>query len=61
MSSEVIETVVVDGLALAQQLRKEMSEEVGKLVASGQRPPCLAVVLGGTPGGTNPGRSAPPR
>ena len=47
MSSEVIETVVVDGLALAQQLRKEMGEEVGKLVAAGQRPPCLAVVLVG--------------
>jgi methylenetetrahydrofolate dehydrogenase (NADP+)/methenyltetrahydrofolate cyclohydrolase len=47
VSSEAIETVVVDGLALAQQLRKEMSEEVGKLVASGQRAPCLAVVLVG--------------
>ncbi len=47
MSSEAIETVVVDGLALAQQLRKEMSEEVGSLVASGKRPPCLAVVLVG--------------
>ncbi len=47
LNSEAIETVVVDGLALAQQLRKEMSEEVGKRVASGQRPPCLAVVLVG--------------
>ena len=47
MSAEVIETVVVDGLALAQQLRKEMAEEVEKLVASGERPPCLAVVLVG--------------
>ena len=47
MTSEAIETVVVDGLALAQQLRKEMGEEVGKLVAAGQRPPCLAVVLVG--------------
>jgi methylenetetrahydrofolate dehydrogenase (NADP+)/methenyltetrahydrofolate cyclohydrolase len=47
LSSRAIETVVVDGLALAQQLRKEMGEEVGKLVASGQRPPCLAVVLVG--------------
>jgi methylenetetrahydrofolate dehydrogenase (NADP+)/methenyltetrahydrofolate cyclohydrolase len=47
LSSESIETVVVDGLALAQQLRKEMSEEVGRLAASGQRPPCLAVVLVG--------------
>jgi methylenetetrahydrofolate dehydrogenase (NADP+)/methenyltetrahydrofolate cyclohydrolase len=47
VTSEAIETVVVDGLALAQQLRKEMGEEVGKLVAAGQRPPCLAVVLVG--------------
>ena len=47
LSSEAIETVVVDGLALAQQLRKEMSEEVGKLAASGERAPCLAVVLVG--------------
>jgi methylenetetrahydrofolate dehydrogenase (NADP+)/methenyltetrahydrofolate cyclohydrolase len=47
LSSEATETVVVDGLALAQQLRKEMSEEVGKLVAAGHRPPCLAVVLVG--------------
>jgi methylenetetrahydrofolate dehydrogenase (NADP+)/methenyltetrahydrofolate cyclohydrolase len=47
LSAEVIETVVVDGLALAQQLRKEMAEEVEKLVSSGGRPPCLAVVLVG--------------
>jgi methylenetetrahydrofolate dehydrogenase (NADP+)/methenyltetrahydrofolate cyclohydrolase len=47
LSSEVIETVVVDGLALAQKLREEMAEEMGKLVESGQRPPCLAVVLVG--------------
>jgi methylenetetrahydrofolate dehydrogenase (NADP+)/methenyltetrahydrofolate cyclohydrolase len=47
LTSEAIETVVVDGLALAQQLRKHMSEEVGKLVSSGRRPPCLAVVLVG--------------
>jgi len=47
LTSEAIETVVVDGLALAQQLRKGMGEEVGKLVAAGQRPPCLAVVLVG--------------
>ncbi len=47
MSPEAIETVVVDGLGLAQELRKEMSEEVGALVAAGRRPPCLAVVLVG--------------
>jgi methylenetetrahydrofolate dehydrogenase (NADP+)/methenyltetrahydrofolate cyclohydrolase len=47
LSPEAIETVVVDGLGLAQELRKEMSEEVGALVAAGRRPPCLAVVLVG--------------
>ena len=47
LSEEGIETVVVDGLALAQELRKEMAEEVEKLVASGGRAPCLAVVLVG--------------
>jgi methylenetetrahydrofolate dehydrogenase (NADP+)/methenyltetrahydrofolate cyclohydrolase len=47
LSPQAIETVVVDGLGLAQELRKEMSEEVGALVAAGRRPPCLAVVLVG--------------
>lgn len=42
-----VETVVVDGLGLAQQLRGEMAEEVAKLVEAGERPPCLAVVLVG--------------
>jgi methylenetetrahydrofolate dehydrogenase (NADP+)/methenyltetrahydrofolate cyclohydrolase len=37
----------VDGLALAQELRSELAEEVAKLVAGGRRPPCLAVVLVG--------------
>jgi methylenetetrahydrofolate dehydrogenase (NADP+)/methenyltetrahydrofolate cyclohydrolase len=40
-------TTVVDGLALSQDLRKQMAEEVAKLVASGRRPPCLAVVIVG--------------
>lgn len=40
-------TVVVDGKALAQQIRGELAEEVAKLVESGRRPPCLAVVLVG--------------
>ncbi len=39
-----VDTVVLDGLALAQKLRSEMSDEVTKLVAEGQRAPCLAVV-----------------
>lgn len=40
-------TVVVDGLALAQEIRAEIAAEIDALVARGQRPPCLAVVLVG--------------
>jgi methylenetetrahydrofolate dehydrogenase (NADP+)/methenyltetrahydrofolate cyclohydrolase len=40
-------TVVVDGMALAQELRGEIAAEVAQLVAEGHRPPCLAVVLVG--------------
>jgi methylenetetrahydrofolate dehydrogenase (NADP+) / methenyltetrahydrofolate cyclohydrolase len=39
-----VETIVVDGLALAQEIRKELSEAVGRHVASGRRAPHLAVV-----------------
>jgi methylenetetrahydrofolate dehydrogenase (NADP+)/methenyltetrahydrofolate cyclohydrolase len=42
-----ISTVVVDGLALAQELRAQLASEVAALVAAGRRPPCLAVVLVG--------------
>jgi methylenetetrahydrofolate dehydrogenase (NADP+)/methenyltetrahydrofolate cyclohydrolase len=42
-----VETRVVDGLGLAKTIRKELSEEIGALVAAGHRPPCLAVVLVG--------------
>jgi methylenetetrahydrofolate dehydrogenase (NADP+)/methenyltetrahydrofolate cyclohydrolase len=42
-----VETVVVDGLALAQEIRKELSEAVGRHVAAGRRAPKLAVVLVG--------------
>ncbi|MEE3332563.1 MAG: tetrahydrofolate dehydrogenase/cyclohydrolase catalytic domain-containing protein, partial [Myxococcota bacterium] len=42
-----IETRVVDGLALAKTIRKELGEESGALVAPGPRPPSLAVVLVG--------------
>lgn len=42
-----IETVVLDGLALAQHVRGELAEEIAKLVATGRRAPCLAVVLVG--------------
>jgi methylenetetrahydrofolate dehydrogenase (NADP+)/methenyltetrahydrofolate cyclohydrolase len=45
--SKTIDTVVVDGLALAKTIRAELAEEVAKLVAAGKRAPCLAVVLVG--------------
>ena len=46
-ASGSIHTVVVDGLALAQELREQLAKEVAALVAGGRRPPCLAVVLVG--------------
>jgi methylenetetrahydrofolate dehydrogenase (NADP+)/methenyltetrahydrofolate cyclohydrolase len=39
-----VETIVVDGLALAQEIRKELAEAVGRHVAAGRRAPRLAVV-----------------
>lgn len=45
--SSPVETVVVDGLALAQKIRAELAEEIRDLVQAGRRPPCLAVVLVG--------------
>jgi methylenetetrahydrofolate dehydrogenase (NADP+)/methenyltetrahydrofolate cyclohydrolase len=42
-----VQTRVVDGLGLAKTIRKELSEEIGALVAKGHRAPCLAVVLVG--------------
>ncbi|MGH0031383.1 MAG: bifunctional methylenetetrahydrofolate dehydrogenase/methenyltetrahydrofolate cyclohydrolase FolD [Myxococcota bacterium] len=45
--SAAIETIVVDGLALAQEIRKELSEAVGRHKSAGRRAPCLAVVLVG--------------
>ncbi|HVP30535.1 MAG TPA: bifunctional methylenetetrahydrofolate dehydrogenase/methenyltetrahydrofolate cyclohydrolase FolD [Myxococcota bacterium] len=42
-----IATHVVDGMALAQELRAEIAADVAKLVSQGRRPPCLAVVLVG--------------
>jgi methylenetetrahydrofolate dehydrogenase (NADP+)/methenyltetrahydrofolate cyclohydrolase len=41
------ETVIVDGLALANEIRKELSEAIGRHVAAGRRAPRLAVVLVG--------------
>ncbi len=40
-------TVVVDGKQLATTLRSELAAEIAAIVASGRRPPCLAVVLVG--------------
>jgi methylenetetrahydrofolate dehydrogenase (NADP+)/methenyltetrahydrofolate cyclohydrolase len=42
-----IETITVDGLGLANQLRDEMKVEIETLVAQGHRPPQLTVVLVG--------------
>jgi methylenetetrahydrofolate dehydrogenase (NADP+)/methenyltetrahydrofolate cyclohydrolase len=42
-----VQTRVVDGLGLAKTIRKALSEEIGALVATGKRAPCLAVVLVG--------------
>lgn len=42
-----VDTVVVDGLALAETLRDEMAREIEAIVASGRRPPQLTVVLVG--------------
>ena len=42
-----IETVVVNGLELANELREEMAEEIRGIVASGGRAPSLTVVLVG--------------
>lgn len=40
-------TVVVDGLALANQIRAQLAEAVARHRDAGRRPPCLAVVLVG--------------
>ena len=42
-----IETIVVDGLALANELRDEMAREIAALAEAGHRPPQLTVVLVG--------------
>jgi len=42
-----IETIVVDGLELANELRDEMKREIEALTKAGHRPPQLSVVLVG--------------
>ena len=42
-----VQTVVFDGLGLANAIRAELAEEIRKLTAAGNRAPCLAVVLVG--------------
>jgi methylenetetrahydrofolate dehydrogenase (NADP+)/methenyltetrahydrofolate cyclohydrolase len=47
VSNGRVDTIVLDGMALANKLRGDMAEEIEKLVAHGCRPPKLAVVLVG--------------
>jgi methylenetetrahydrofolate dehydrogenase (NADP+)/methenyltetrahydrofolate cyclohydrolase len=47
MPPESISTTVVDGLALANEIRKELGEAVGRHVSAGRRAPRLAVMLVG--------------
>lgn len=47
MTPASTDTIVVDGLALAQKIRAELTDRIGALVDDGRRPPCLAVVLVG--------------
>jgi methylenetetrahydrofolate dehydrogenase (NADP+)/methenyltetrahydrofolate cyclohydrolase len=47
MSQPLRQTIVVDGLGFANELRDELAKEVARLRAAGGRAPCLAVVLVG--------------
>ncbi len=47
MADQAQQTIVVDGLALAQEIRKELAREVSQYASQGRRAPCLAVVLVG--------------
>jgi methylenetetrahydrofolate dehydrogenase (NADP+)/methenyltetrahydrofolate cyclohydrolase len=44
--------ILIDGNLTASTMRKEIKEEVDKMVKSGQRPPHLAVILVGHDGGS---------
>jgi methylenetetrahydrofolate dehydrogenase (NADP+)/methenyltetrahydrofolate cyclohydrolase len=46
-TSQRVDTVVVDGLAIAKGIRKQLAAEVAEIVAQGGRAPRLAVVLVG--------------
>ncbi|MCS5635126.1 MAG: bifunctional methylenetetrahydrofolate dehydrogenase/methenyltetrahydrofolate cyclohydrolase FolD [Myxococcota bacterium] len=46
-SSPRIKTEVLDGLALANEIRSELADSIAQLAAEGHRAPCLAVVLVG--------------
>lgn len=43
---------IIDGKQTAKDIKREIAEEVAKLVASGQRPPHLAAILVGNDGGS---------
>ena len=47
MSPEPLATVVIDGLALAKEIRQDLAKAVQRHVDAGRRPPRLAVVLVG--------------
>ena len=47
MAENTQETIVVNGLELAQGIRNKLATEVEELIAKGRRAPCLAVVLVG--------------
>ena len=47
MNPDPSQTIVVDGLALAQDIRSQLAKRVAQHAAAGRRPPCLAVVLVG--------------
>lgn len=47
MSHSPIETVVVDGLALANGIREDLAQRIAAHAEAGHRAPCLAVVLVG--------------
>lgn len=38
---------ILDGKATSQKIKQQVAAEVDKIVASGKRPPCLAVILAG--------------